>query len=165
MARPRITDRDRGFQKVLRNVNAAARGQTARVGVLGSDGEAAHGDSTLTVAAVAFFHEMGLGVPERSWLRAWFDENESRIKADISRATRVVIRGRMTADQALSQLAARYVGEIQQRIADGINPPLEQSTIDRKGSDVPLIDTGQLRSAISWVLERGFRQAGGGVTG
>ena len=35
----------------------------------------------------------------------------------------------------------------------GIAPPLKPATIARKGSSTPLINTGQLRSAITWRVE------------
>jgi hypothetical protein len=39
---------------------------------------------------------------------------------------------------------------VQMRISQGIPPALAQATVDRKKSSVPLVDTGQLRSAITW---------------
>lgn len=45
-------------------------------------------------------------------------------------------------------------GSIQQRISDGIPPPNAESTIRRKGSSTPLIDTGQLRTSIKYRVKR-----------
>jgi hypothetical protein len=50
---------------------------------------------------------------------------------------------------ALDRLGAKFVGDIQRRIKAHIPPPLQQSTIDRKGSSTPLIDTGVLWSSIT----------------
>ena len=39
------------------------------------------------------------------------------------------------------------------KIASNIPPALAPETIERKGSSVALIDTGQLRSSITWQVE------------
>lgn len=117
--------------------------------------------SIQTIGEIAERHELGLGVPERSWLRAWVDAHEGMIRADAGKAMRRVLEGKLTREQALEILALKWQGAIQQWIADGrVQPPLSQVTIDRKGSSVPLIDTGQLRSAITGVA-RAVVAAGG----
>lgn len=63
-------------------------------------------------------------------------------------ATKVVIEKKYNLRVALDRFGLWAVGEIQQRIADGIPPPNAQSTVDRKGSSTPLIETGQLRASI-----------------
>lgn len=114
-----------------------------------------------TIGEIAEQHELGLGVPERSWLRAWVDAHEAMIRTDAGKAMRRVLEGKLTREQALEILALKWQGAIQQWIADGrVQPPLSQTTIDRKGSSVPLIDTGQLRSAITGVA-RAVVAAGG----
>jgi hypothetical protein len=47
-------------------------------------------------------------------------------------------------------IGMRVVGDIQDRISDGIPPPNSPITIARKGSSKPLIDSGQLRQSISF---------------
>jgi hypothetical protein len=108
----------------------------------------------LSVAEIAELHEFGLGVPERSWLRDWFDSKESAINEDLRKVGRGILLGRFTREQGLEILGVKYVGEIQARIATNIPPALADSTIKRKGSSVALIDTGQFRSAITYLLEK-----------
>ena len=55
--------------------------------------------------------------------------------------------------RALSVLGMALVGDVQQRIRNRIPPPNAPYTIARKGSDVPLIDTGRLRQSIDFVVE------------
>ncbi|MCK4717652.1 MAG: hypothetical protein KAT70_03195 [Thermoplasmata archaeon] len=157
MARNRVRDSGGGRTKAL--LKRLSRHSTVLVGVQGKKAEATHKDSEdsegepLTVGEIASIHEFGLGVPERSWLRAWIEENRSMIQSDLRRAMQRVIEGKLTKEQAASILGVKYVGEIQKRIAQGIEPPNHPDTVKRKGSSKPLIDTGQLRSAITWVLE------------
>ena len=111
----------------------------------------------LSLVEIAACHEFGsliknaagavLGeIPQRSFLRAWFDANEERIQAYFVR--RLAIEGPENVDRAMNQLALWIEGEIRRNIRRRIPPPLATETIRRKGSTVPLIDTGQLINAI-----------------
>lgn len=121
---------------------------TLTLGVHADDAGADHGGG-LTVGDVATFHEFGTRtVPQRSFLRAWFDENQTFIAETLKKQFAGVPEGKRTAEQAAERCALAFEGGVKQRIARGIPPPLAPSTIARKGSSVPLIDTGQLRNAI-----------------
>ena len=62
----------------------------------------------------------------------------------------------MTLPRALGLLGARMSADMKMTIKNRIPPPLQPETIRRKGSDVPLIDTGQLINSITWaVLTKG----------
>jgi hypothetical protein len=157
MAGNKVRDKDRGYKKVRRNVTKAASGKSLTVGVLEEDkGGEGHGGSEegLTVSQIATEHEFGLGVPERSFIRAWFDAQKNQIDQDLSKMMRQVIQGRYDLDRGLNILGVKYVGEIQQKIPAGIPPPNSDRTIARKGSSTPLIDTGQLRSAITYLIKQ-----------
>jgi hypothetical protein len=66
---------------------------------------------------------------------------------------RTVIEGKRTSDQVLEILGQRAVGQIQERIASGIAPANAPSTVAKKGSSTPLIDTGVLRSSITYQVK------------
>lgn len=93
--------------------------------------------------------------PERSFIRGWVDENKAEI---LKRIRMEVVRAAMNGEKdlavALERIGLWAQGQIQQRIADGIAPPNSPSTVRRKGSSTPLIDTGQLRSAITYKVSR-----------
>lgn len=154
-----ITDTDRGLRARLRAV-ARLGGYEVAVGVLHDTGDAPHEDSDLTVLEVASIHEFGApaaGIPQRSFVRAWVDENRPAIAARQRALATQVLAGKLTEQQALDQLGAWAAGQIQQRISAGIAPPNAASTVDRKGSATPLIDSGQLRSSVSWAVRRRSR--------
>lgn len=142
--------RDRGARRVVRELGRPS-GPQLTVGVFGDKGSAQHRGSAqgITVAEIAEIHEFGLGVPERSWLRDWIDQNKQQIEARISTESRAMITKKRTREQVLARIGVWIQGEIQQRIADGIPPPNAPSTIARKGSSKPLIDKGQLRQSIT----------------
>jgi hypothetical protein len=144
-----VSDKDQGYSALVSRIFGLDSPKIS-VGIHEEDG--AHDHEGLTVVALAAIHEFGLGVPERSFIRAWFDENESRAAEALRRLLVSVIEEKRSPNQALEAFALWAVGEIQARMARGIAPELAESTIARKGSSVPLIDTGQLRSSISYQI-------------
>lgn len=154
MAAGRVKVVDLGANRVLRAARQNGRKPAhVDVGILGK--EAAKDKKQgggLTVGQVAEWAELGLGQPQRSWLRAWIDDNEDLINDRIDREMEDVILGKRTPDQSLKRIGVWLQGELQLNIANfpdnGFRPNAD-STIARKGSAVPLIDTGQLRSSIS----------------
>ncbi len=138
----------------LAQIAAVIRGrQVVWIGVLsgaGGKGDHAHGKARISVAELAAIHEFGLGVPERSFLRGWLAEKGANVGEALVRLTKRHGPGPI----ALELWGQWAAGSIQQRIAKQIPPPLAKVTIDRKGSSIPLIDTGQLRSSITYRVAR-----------
>lgn len=155
-----LTDTDRGYTALLARAKTLAEGRRVRVGVL-DDGpkREADGDSSklslLEVAAIHEFGAPGAGIPQRSFIRATVDARRSEIEA-IQRALALqVLAGKLTPEAAYELLGAKVAAMVQNRIAEGIGPSLKPETVDRKGSSTPLIDTGQLRSSITYAVVAG----------
>lgn len=129
----------------------AAQSKKARVRAKAAAQSRAQRLSLLEVAAV---HEFGAGhVPARSFIRATIDEKRSEIERLQEQLAVKVVEGKITPEDALGLVGAKVAAWCQARIAAGIAPPLKPATIARKGSSTPLINTGQLRSAITWRVE------------
>lgn len=110
----------------------------------------------LTVIQVATWMEFGTDrAPARSFVRAWFDENQAKIREDLGVLMVSVVQGRRTKAQILELIGQRCAASIQERISAGIAPANRPSTIAQKGSSTPLIDTGQLRSSVSYQIDQG----------
>lgn len=62
-----------------------------------------------------------------------------------------IFRG-MEEKQALSRAGIMFKNAIQKEITDLKEPPNAESTILKKGSSNPLIDTGLMRSKVEWKL-------------
>lgn len=133
---------------MIQTVTSTGTLASVDVGVLGGKGGQTK-ESGATVAQIAEWAEFGIGQPPRSWLRAWIYENEAAILRVQREEYRRVLVGQQTKAKALARIGVWIVGQIQARIASGIQPKNEDSTIARKGSSTPLIDTGQLRSSIT----------------
>lgn len=128
---------------------SSLRPVTVTVGIHDSDASRAHSEGQ-TIGDIATAHEFGEGVPLRSWLRAWVDEQKEQLENDIFSFSRAGVESQMTSRQVGERLALRFAGLCKKRIADtpGNWPPNAPSTIAKKGSSKPLIDKGIFRSAI-----------------
>jgi hypothetical protein len=117
----------------------------ARVGVRGEDGE-----DLVTIAAA---NEFGTAtIPERSFLRSTVDEGRAKYAKLLRQAVERMVDG-VPVPLAMGVVGETLVGDVQKKIRNRIPPPNAPSTIARKGSDVPLIDTGRLRQSIDYEIE------------
>lgn len=123
-----------------------------RAGILEPAASSPHEGSNLSIGELGAVHEFGSSdgrVPQRSFIRGWFDESQAAITALFLSQFRLAAAGKIFYEQAVERCALTCAAAIQRRIVAGIDPPLKQATIDRKGSSTPLIDTGVLKSAIT----------------
>ncbi len=140
--------RDTGLRKYRERAERLSRGKSVTVGV---HGDAGGGYETISVLELAAIHEFGLGnSPERSFIRAWVEENKDEIQQMIARMGEAIQAGKLAEGQALEQLGLWAQGNIQARISQGIPPPNAPSTAAAKDSSTPLVDTGQLKSSITY---------------
>ena len=89
-------------------------------------------------------------IPERSYLRAWFDENVDALQATMEHLIGQVVEGKISGRAALETIGGYVATHVQAYMVDLKTPPNAPSTIRRKGSSNPLIDTGQLKDSITW---------------
>jgi hypothetical protein len=152
-----LRTRDTGLNKFLRRLTSPE----VTVGVHSSDGSAIEEGSALTVAEIAAIHEFGLGVPERSWLRAFVDENRDKLSDMLATTAKLIAEGKYPADVAMNRFGLAVVGMVKERITAGIEPGLAESTKLEKmrvtggnAKDTPLIRFGQFVSAIAHEVNR-----------
>lgn len=148
MASNTVTDKDNGAAKL---VKASFGAPVFDVGIVGAKAEQRHSGSRFTVAQIASVHEFGsVTVPRRSFIGAWFDENVAEITAFERKAAGLLLHGKITEEQYANLVGSKCVGGIQKRIASNIGPPLKAETVRRKKSTVSLIDTGVMRSSVTF---------------
>ena len=80
------------------------------------------------------------------------DENGEKIGAFCQSEIQKVAQGG-TAQGALEALGVFGKGLVQEKISTGDFEPNAPSTIRKKGSDKPLIDTGRLRQSVNYVIK------------
>lgn len=113
------------------------------------------GDS-IAMAELAAVHEFGahsVGIPERPFMRTSIQKNRTRYVALTRQNIKKILQKQMDIRTALGQLGELAKGDMQKEIAQGSFAPLKPSTIRRKGSSKPLIDSGQMRQSIAWELD------------
>ena len=105
------------------------------------------------MADIAMFNELGTSTsPSRPFLRMTVDENEDEINQMCEQVAKNIANGG-TAEDALKKLGAFGVSLVQKTIASGKFTPNAPSTIKAKGSEKPLIDTGQMRQSVHYVIK------------
>ena len=151
--RVKITVVDHGYKVLMESVAGLSEPTSIAVGVLERDAQTE--DGAVTVLDVGTWNEFGtVGIPSRSFIRDWVDGNRKRAQGILKKLLQRVIAGELTEDASLEQFGAWAKGEIQARIARGVPPPNAASTVKRKGSSTPLIDTGILRSSIDYEVRK-----------
>jgi hypothetical protein len=147
-----IRDTNRGYAELVRAVFDMGKPKV-HVGIIeGAAGVEPSGGAT--ILDIATWAEFGTATePARSFIRAWFDEDEANLREVLAGLMRRVLSRELTKEQALEQLGQLAVGRVQGRIAAGIDPPNAPSTIAKKGSSTPLIYMGVLRSSVTYKVE------------
>jgi phage gpG-like protein len=159
MSATTVRDTDRGAQAMVSRLRALAQStRRVRVGILSDSPKKAREGATgkLSLLEVAALHEFGApeaNIPQRSFIRATIDEKRADIERLQFAVAKRVALGEITEAQALNALGAKVAGWVKARIAAGIGPELAPATIAKKKSSKPLVDTGQLRSSITHVVE------------
>ena len=123
------------------------------VGVLAKDADRTEKGSGARLIDVALWNEFGTEtIPARSFLRTTFNQTEPEARRMLLALMKAVLAGKTTKEKALNLLGQWAQGQVQARMATSIPPPNRPSTIRQKGSSTTLIDSGQLRSAISYAV-------------
>jgi len=141
-----VTDRDLGLKAFIRQLEQARRVEVV-VGI--------HEDAKADGKSIAFYaacNEYGTNdIPSRPFMRAAFDENVSKIKADMDSQAGEVMAGRSTVRQALSVIGMNHQDRVQRTISDrNFLPKNAPSTIARKKSQHTLIDSGAMLGSVRY---------------
>lgn len=102
------------------------------------------------VVEVAIKNEFGIGVPERSFVRSTFKENQNEYKERSIKAVKVALKGDKPLRRSMSILGSDVSSDIKRKIVDIKEPPNAPLTIALKGSSNPLIDTGHMKNSVTY---------------
>lgn len=149
------TEKGLGLSDLMHTL-AKADGMGVKVGVLGSAGTTENGTSIVDIALI---HELGApkaGIPERSFLRSTFEAKSRQLSKLAEQMARKAMEGQGV-ELSLNLIGTYLAAEIKKTIADRRTAGPERqanadSTIARKGSDLPLVDTGQLLNSITYTV-------------
>lgn len=169
----RIQDRDRGYAGLMSRVRrarnrigaASAGSPTHRISIGIHGDEAAlsydgrEGSIALVeVAAAQEYGEPSIGLPERSFIRSWFDANRPRLARELKYAEAAELIGGDPG--AVVQLAQRWASEVREWITSrraGLRALAPATVAEREragiGQETPLLATGQLVEAIRAMVD------------
>lgn len=117
-------------------------------------GENTYDDSGADVAEIAAFNELGSSdTPARPFMRQSFENHQSELQKACDEVNKTLASGG-TAENALDKLGVFCKGLVQQEIVDGGFAPNAESTIAKKGSEQPLIDSGFMRQSVNFVVRQ-----------
>lgn len=141
---------DKGYNAWIKRLRKGAETVVA-VGVQNPEAAEAHPNSDLTVGELAAVHEFGSGlVPSRSFVRSTFDDNRSKYEQALKKSGREILKNRLTnVEGPLLRVGEVAKKDMVRKIEAGIPPALSAATAAKKGSDLPLVDTGTLIDSIT----------------
>ncbi len=122
-----------------------------------------------SVTDVAAWNELGtVNMPSRPFMRDSVDENKEKIVAFMQAQVVDIIKNRKTAEQAFKEIGVFQKGLVQETIVNGNFEPNKGITVNGgwmknkqsgkpfyvkgKHSTIPLIDTGEMRDSVNFVV-------------
>ena len=143
----KITPDGKRLNKMLKELND----KQVRIGF--QHGKATEDDGT-DVCDVAAWNELGtVNMPSRPFLRKSVDENGEKINSFMKSMKREILKG-TSAEQILKLIGIFQKDLIQEKITEGSYVPNAASTIRKKGSSKPLIDTGRMRQSVNYQIKK-----------
>lgn len=143
----KITGLQQAQDALKKELDKLRGGKFALVGIHESAGSTADGE--LTMAQLGAIQHFGNDkIPARPWLDIGVEQGAKEYIETIKEG----IADGLTGDQILEQVGNLAVGYVQQYVVDLKDPPNAQSTIDKKGSSNPLIDTGAMNQSITYTI-------------
>ena len=91
-----------------------------------------------------------INIPERSFIRAGYEEAKPELEKLIQRLIPLVISGKMPVNQMFETLGVTLSTKIQTYVKSVRTPPNHPMTIARKGSSQPLVDSGRMVQSITY---------------
>jgi hypothetical protein len=161
----KLREIDRGFDRLRALADAVAKeDHYAKAGVLeGNAKRVGDKKDELTNVELALIHEFGspkANIPERSFIRGPFNANLQKYGEVMRGYVKRLYENRLPVMQLLGLMGLRMANDMKAaiRTSSGGNEPMvpnAKSTIAKKGSSRPLVDTGQLLKSITWAVVKG----------
>ena len=91
-------------------------------------------------------------IPERPFMRTAFKENSSKYMSYMRSQASLVINNKISVDMVISRLGEMASGDIRKSISAWSSPALSPTTVRLKGSDKPLIHTGEMFGSVTYLV-------------
>lgn len=107
-----------------------------------------------SILQVAIYNNFGFGVPRRAFMELATKNMTPRLNELLKYYLPQLIRGEVKMEKVLKIAGEIGVDEIRKAITDGGWQPNSPETIKRKKSDRPLIDSGEMRKNVEYVVRK-----------
>lgn len=90
--------------------------------------------------------------PDSEWpfITNAFNDNRRRYLAALKKNAKSILRGQVDAGSVMSRLGLLAQGDVQMEMVNISSPANAQSTIKKKGSSNPTIDTGETKNNVTY---------------
>lgn len=144
--RDTVTADGKKFEKLLKELGQLE----VRIGI--QQGETSK--DGVDLVDIAMFNELGtVHIPSRPFLRDSVDANGDQINHFLQSMKKELLRGG-SAEDVLKKIGVFQKGLVQEQIVKGDFAPNSEETVQRKGSDTPLVDTGRMRQSVNYVIQQ-----------
>jgi len=146
-----VTERSKDVE-IRRLLDFAFSHELGTVGIHADSGATPHdAKSGLSVAEIADKNEFGRAqerIPQRSFVRGWFDENQEALHARLKGKLALALLAKSTVAKAVEASMKEFAESMKQRIRNRIPPRNARRTLAKKIGDTPLIDTRVMINSI-----------------
>ena len=142
----RLTPQGKQFERMLKELTS----KEVHVGFQRGDAKDENG---VDMCDIAMWNELGtVRSPARPFMRQSVDNHTDEINRKFQSLKAAILSGK-SADLILKELGIFQKDLMQNEIITGDFVPNAPSTIRRKGSSKPLIDTGRMRQSVNYVIK------------
>ncbi|WP_312293230.1 hypothetical protein [Atlantibacter hermannii] len=138
-------------RKLAEMAEKLGEGKVLRVGFL-ENATYPDGQQVAMVAAANEFGNPANNQPPRPFFRNMIADNKDNWPDDIGRIAQAT---GFDGEQTLGLMGEHIKAQLQQSIRELMEPPLSPVTIERKGFDKPLIDTGHMLNSVDYDIRDG----------
>lgn len=130
------------LEKLLKE---AARFEVAVGFPVGKDGLAQPWyDGGASIIDVAIYNNYGMGVPRRPFMDLATQKMQELYRTEMKALSERITAGTINIERTLNAIGMKAAEEVRKAIMDGEWEPNDPATVARKGSDRPLIDSGEM---------------------
>lgn len=152
-----VRDTDRGMENIRKEIEAFKH-MGVKAGIVEGSGDV----DGVSIAEYAAYNEYGVPgktkkwrIPPRPFIRGWIENHGEDIKRTLDKLFQQVSEGKLSAVTAINRLGQFAQDGIKRYIISGAFEPNAESTVQRKGSSRPLIDTGTMRNSVRYKVIKG----------
>lgn len=146
----KIIDIDHGWKELEKTFETLVeRNSYVKAGVVGEKAEEEH--DGITNAELALIQEFGTPtIPSRPWIGGAFERNKGKYQTMLAKGLEKVYSNKLTVERLLGLMGVELSSDIKRGVMSEDNlAPNAPSTIRKKGSSKPLIDSNRMVGSVT----------------